>query len=117
MKTNTKIDPLLVPEIVGQAKQAAESAASDYFHNRLGGEDRMLCGFAWVNIRGIHGNSKLAKTLAKYDITKDYLGHLCWWNPSRFGCQNIDTLEAGAIAAAETLRKYGFDAIAQSRLD
>jgi hypothetical protein len=31
--------------------------------------------------------------------------------------QNVDTLEAGAEAAAKVLRKYGFEAYSGSRLD
>jgi hypothetical protein len=33
------------------------------------------------------------------------------------GVQNIDTLEAGAEAAARVFEKYGFQAYAGSRLD
>jgi hypothetical protein len=39
------------------------------------------------------------------------------WNPSKYGCQNVDTLEAGAQAAADVFKKYGFRAYAGSRLD
>ena len=50
-------------------------------------------------------------------LTKDYTGSINMWNPSRYGCQNVDTLEAGAIAAADVFKKYGFRAYAGSRLD
>jgi hypothetical protein len=33
------------------------------------------------------------------------------------GVQNVDTLEAGADAAAKVFQKYGFEAYAGSRLD
>jgi hypothetical protein len=39
------------------------------------------------------------------------------WNPSNFGCQNVDTLEKGAEAAAAVFKRYGFEAYAGSRLD
>ena len=117
MKTKLKINPDALPLILAEAEQAAKEASNKYFHDQLGGMDRMLCGFAWINIRGIHGNSKLAKVFAKHGIRKDYSGYLCWWNPASFPCQNIDTLEAGALAAGKVLQKYGIDAIAQSRLD
>jgi hypothetical protein len=39
------------------------------------------------------------------------------WNPSKFGCQNVDTLEEGARAAAAVFKSYGFEAYAGSRLD
>jgi hypothetical protein len=50
-------------------------------------------------------------------LRKDYSGGICMWNPSRYGCQNVDTLEEGARAAADVFRKYGFNAYAGSRLD
>jgi hypothetical protein len=39
------------------------------------------------------------------------------WNPSKFNCQNVDTLEAGADAAAAVFKSYGFTAYSGSRLD
>ncbi|MCP4493474.1 MAG: hypothetical protein GY820_40140, partial [Gammaproteobacteria bacterium] len=39
------------------------------------------------------------------------------WNPSGYPVQNIDTLEAGARAAAEVLKGSGITAYAASRLD
>jgi hypothetical protein len=48
---------------------------------------------------------------------KSYDGGLQLWNPSNFGCQNVDTLEAGARAYAEVLKRYGIQAYAGSRLD
>lgn len=51
-------------------------------------------------------------------LEKDWTGR-AWliWNPSKLGCQNIDTKEEGARAATEVFRKYGFDARTGSRLD
>jgi hypothetical protein len=111
-----------ITEIVKEAKQAAYAAADKYFKEKLGGQDRFACGFAWVNIYKLNGekiraNSKIGKALAAQNITKSYTGALQMWNPSGYGCQNVDTLEEGAQAAAEVFEKYGFTAYAGSRLD
>ena len=117
MKTKLTINPDILPAIIDEAALAAKQASDKYFETVLNGRDSGACGFAWIHIRGIHGNSKLAKALANYGITKDYSGALCWWNPARYCVQNVDCLESGAFNAATVLRKYGFDAMACSRLD
>ena len=106
-----------IPRVVREAKDAAYAAALKYFHEVLGGQDRMACGFAWVDIYGVKGNTKLGRALAAEGIRKSYSKSLQMWNPSQFGCQNIDTLEAGAAAAAAVFKRYGFEAYAGSRLD
>lgn len=109
--------PEMVPSIVAEAQNAAQSAAAKFFQEKLGGVDQYACGFAWVEIYGVKGNTKLGKALAAQGIRKSYSGGLQMWNPSKFGCQNVDTLEAGARAAADVFKKYGFTAYAGSRLD
>ena len=111
------VTPEQIPQVVEEAKRAAYAAASKYFQDVLGGQDRFACGFAWVNIYGVKGNTRLGKALGASGIRKDYRGGLQMWNPSNFGCQNVDTLEAGAEAAAAVFKKYGFEAYAGSRLD
>jgi len=106
-----------VPQIVAEAQEAAYQAAAKFFQEKLGGRDQLACGFAWVNIYGVKGNTRLGKALTKEGIRKAYGGGLQMWNPSKFGCQNVDTLEAGAEAAAQVFKKYGFTAYAGSRLD
>jgi hypothetical protein len=106
-----------VVAIVAEAKTAAYDAANKFFQEELGGRDQYACGFAWVNIYGIKGNTKMGKVMKAAGIGKDYTGALQIWNPSGFGCQNVDTLEQGARAAAEVFKKYGFTAYAGSRLD
>jgi hypothetical protein len=113
----TTVTPDMIPAIVKEAREAAFEAADNFFKTRLGGRDQLMCGFAWVNIHGIKGNTRIGKALKAMDITKCYEGSLQMWNPSRYGCQNVDTLEAGAHAAAEVFKKYGFTAYAGSRLD
>ena len=109
-------------DIVTEAKSAAYAAASKYFNEELGGVDQYACGFAWVNIysykgKRIDGRSKVAKVLKEAGVRQDWNRIFQIWNPSGFACQNIDTLEVGARAAAEVLKKYGFEAYAGSRLD
>jgi hypothetical protein len=111
------VAPEMVPQIVAEAQAAAKAAAAKFFQERLGGKDQYACGFAWVEIYGVKGNTKLGKALAAQGISKSYSGGLQMWNPSKFPCQNVDTLEAGADAAAAVFKKYGFRAYAGSRLD
>lgn len=107
----------MIPAIVDEAREAAYQAAAKFFREKLGGRDQYACGFAWVNIYGVKGNTRVGKALAAQGIRKAYGGGLQMWDPSKFGCQNVDTLEAGAQAAAEVFQKYGFTAYAGSRLD
>jgi len=104
-------------EIIREAKIAAANAANEYFMKTLGGQDRYACGFAWVNVYGVKGNTKLGKAMKAAGFSKSYDGAWQIWNPSNHGAQNVDTKEAGAVAAAEVLKRYGFTAYAGSRLD
>ena len=106
-----------VERMIAEARQAAYEAGMKFFYDKLGGKDQFACGFAWVNIYGIKGNTKLGKMLKAAGVTQDYTRAFSIWNPSGLPCQNIDAKEEGARAAAEVLRKYGFEAYAGSRLD
>jgi hypothetical protein len=106
-----------VNEIVREAQEAARKAALDFFQTRLGGRDQFACGFAWVNIYKVKGNTKLGKMLKAAGVRQDYTKAFQIWNPSGMPVQNVDTLEAGAEAAAKVFTKYGFEAYAGSRLD
>lgn len=103
--------------IVAEAKREAYLAADAYFKEKLGGQDQFSCGFAWVDIFGIKGNTKIGRYLKAAGVRKSYTGSFQIWNPSGYACQNIDTLERGAEAAAKVFEKYGFRAYAGSRLD
>jgi len=107
-----------VKEIIEQAKTVANQEATKFFNEKLNGEDKFACGFAWVSIYGIRANSKLGKELTALGITKEY-GEKSYklWNPSGLNVQNIDTKEAGAMACAKFLEQHGFRAYASSRLD
>jgi hypothetical protein len=106
-----------VNTIVNEARQAAREAAEKYFQEKLDGRDQFACGFAWVDIFGVKGNTRLGKAFKAAGIRKSYTGAYQIWNPSEMPVQNIDTLEAGAEAAAKVFEKYGFRAYAGSRLD
>jgi len=103
--------------IISEAKTAAHQAAKTYFEEKLGNVDQYACGFAWVNIYEVKGNTKLGRMLKAAGISQDHTKAFQIWNPSGFHCQNVDTLEAGAVAAAKVLRDHGFIAYAGSRLD
>ena len=106
-----------VKDIVAEACQAAQEAANLYFQTKLGGRDQFACGFAWVNICGIKGNTKMGRVLKEAGIRQDYTKAFQLWNPSGLPVQNIDCKEVGANAAALVLQKYGFQAFVGSRLD
>lgn len=103
--------------IVAEAKTEARNAADKFFQEKLGGVDQYSCGFAWVDIFGIKGNTKLGRIMKDAGLRKSYAGSFQIWNPAGMGVQNIDTLEAGAEAAAQVFERYGFRAYAGSRLD
>lgn len=103
--------------------EQAHGVAMDFLNKNFGGKDSYACGFAWVTIYPEHkGNTKAGraerKLLEEMGFRKDYTGKAYeFWNPSQWPGQNIDVKEAGARAAADVLRKYGFNAYAGSRLD
>ena len=111
------VNGVKVDTIVAEAKTAARVAAEKFFHEKLGGRDQFACGFAWVDIFGIKGNTKLGKAFKEAGISKSHTGAFQIWNPADMYVQNVDTLEAGAQAAADVFKKYGFTAYAGSRLD
>ena len=107
-----------VNAIVNEAKVAARDAADKFFQERLGGQDQFACGFAWVDIYGVRGNTRLGKMLKAAGLERsDYKKCFSIWNPADHNCQNVDTKEAGAYAAQKVFEKYGFRAYAGSRLD
>ena len=79
--------------------------------------EQAYCGFAWVNIWDIKGNTKLGKRMKAAGFDKDYTGAYSIWNPSGLGTQCMSTKEAGAQAAAKVFKAAGFTAYAGSRAD
>lgn len=98
-------------EVLEEAEQAAYMASKEYFETQLGSRDSWPCGFAWVEVSGVDGRSKMGKVFKELDV------HQYLWNPAKFSAQNVDTLYAGAQAAAMVLRKHGFNAYPSSRID
>ena len=83
----------------------------------------MLVGLLGLPIYPEHkGNTKAGKAerkiIEQLGFTKDWTGKAYQlWDPARYGGQNIDIKEAGAVAAADVLKRHGFKAYAGSRLD
>ena len=103
--------------IINEAKTAANTASREYLDVNLKGEDNYPCGFAWVKIYGIKGNTKLGKNMKAAGLEQDYSRAFSIWNPGDVNVQNVDVKEAGAEAAAEVFKSYGFRAYSGSRLD
>lgn len=100
----------IVQEARDEAYRAAQAALAKY-------GDRDACGFAWTNIYGVKGNTRLGKLLKAAGVRQDYTKAFQLWNPAGVGVQSMGILEAGAEAAAEVFRRYGFTAYAGSRMD
>ena len=104
--------------IMATAFQAADTYERDVMQGRWG-----ACGFAWVTVYPEHkGNTRAGKAeravLEQLGFRKDWTGKAYeLWNPSKYATQNVDTLEAGARAAAQLLKQHGYKAYAGSRLD
>lgn len=103
-----------VNEIVQEAMTEAHQAARNFLAQH---GDRDCCGFAWTNIYGVKGNTKLGKMLKAAGVRQDYTKAFQLWNPAKLPVQSLSVLEAGAEAAADVFRRYGFEAYAGSRMD
>ena len=101
----------------------AKAAADKFFQEKLNGQDAYACGFAWVTIKPKHkGNTKDGK--AERKVIRELGFELDWtgkafqlWNPGQYHGQNVNTKYEGARAAANVLKKYGFQATPGERLD
>ena len=96
------------------AKTAAFSAGNKHIEEH---GERAYCGFAWVDIRGIKGNTKLGRAMKAAGYEQDYTRAFSIWNPSGLATQCMSTKEAGARAAAKVFNDAGFTAFAGSRAD
>ena len=111
-----------IKQAIREAQEAAYEAADNLHRTRYNGVDQGACGFAWVNIyehNGVKlkGNTKMGRAMKDAGVRQDYTKAFSIWNPSGYPVQNVDVLEAGARAAADVFKKYGFTAYAGSRLD
>ena len=100
--------------IKAAALQHAQDAAVEYMDKH---GEHAYCGFAWVNIYGVKGSTKLGRRMKAAGFEKDYTGAYSIWNPSGFGTQCMSTKEAGARAAADVYKAAGFKCSAGSRAD
>ena len=100
--------------IKSAALQAAEDAANAHLEQY---GEHAYCGFAWINIYGVKGSTKLGRRMKAAGFEKDYTGAYSIWNPSGLGTQCMSTKEAGASAAAKVFSAAGFTAYAGSRAD
>lgn len=64
------------------------------------------CGFSWVYIKGVKGNTKLGRKLKSLGVHQDYTRQFQIWSPGYHG-QNVDNKIKAAHAYADTLAKYG----------
>jgi len=109
--------------IMQEAKTAAATAAQSFLDDwnaSTGGNqygEPMYCGFAWVNIYKIKGNTKLGRAMKQAGYEKSYDGSLQIYNPAGYGGQSMDVKEAGARAAAKVFEQYGFTAYPGGRAD
>jgi hypothetical protein len=58
-------------DIVAEACREAQTAADLYFQTKLNGQDAYACGFAWVNIYGVKGNTKLGRAMKAAGIRQE----------------------------------------------
>ena len=118
--TATMVD---VAAVKSEMLLAASNASAEYVARHYGGADSGACGFAWATLYPEHkGNTRAGKAerevFRALGFSPDWTGKsFQFWNPGKWGGQNIDTKEAGARAAVAVLKKYGFKASAGSRLD
>jgi hypothetical protein len=115
--TTTNLNDYTVEDlktIKAAALQHGRDAAEAYIEQY---GEQAYCGFAWVNIWDIKGNTKLGKRMKAAGFEKDYTGAYSIWNPSGLGTQCMSTKEAGASAAAQVFKAAGFKCSAGSRAD
>ena len=92
-----------IQAIIAKATSAATAASQEYLDTNLGGKDNYPCGFAWMNIYGVKGNTKLGRAMKQAGIRQDYTKAFQIYNPGGLSVQNVDVKEAGATAAAKVL--------------
>ena len=119
LDTITQDNTLLVDTAKKAAEQAQAKFLAEWTANTGGNEygEPMYCGFAWVNIYKIKGNTKLGRAMKTAGYTKDYTGAYQIYNPAGYGGQSMDVKEAGARAAAKVFEQYGFTAYPGGRAD
>ena len=115
--STTALNDYTVEDLVTLKAAAAQHAEDASMAHLAQYGEHAYCGFAWVNIWGIKGNTKLGKRMKAAGFEKDYTGAYSIWNPSGLGTQCMSTKEAGARACAQVFKAAGFTAYAGSRAD
>jgi len=106
-----------IQKILDEARSAGNAAASEYFIKELNSKDAYPCGFAWVEIHGVKGNTKLGKYLKLVGVRHNDYNRCFEFHGTDMMVQNMDVKYEGAKAASAVLRKYGFNAYAMERID
>jgi hypothetical protein len=102
--------------IIAEATQAARNEAADAYE-RNGNTDWDACGFAWVSIWGVKGNTRLGKALKAAGIEQSYDRSYQIWGGKFYSGQSVTIKEAACSAARDVFKRYGFEATVGSRLD
>lgn len=95
---------MLTAEIHQLATRNATIATEDYIMEH--GEHPFNCGFAWVEVFGIRGNTKEGKSFKAVGFDKSYDGGYKLWNPSKSFTQDMSAKMAGADAYVKTVKRY-----------
>lgn len=103
--------------IIQEATDAGRAAA-DAAYARNGNSDWDACGFAWVNLYNIKGNTRLGRALKALGVRQEYGSRAFHFNAnSCYTGQSISIKEAACDAMCTVFRRYGFTAYVGSRLD
>ena len=102
-----------------KALVAAALTTQAFCDKHFAGKDGGPCGFAWVTLTGVHGNSRTAKEAKSLGYRKSYgQKGLELYNPSGWHGQSVDAKYAGASEYARVMREEtGLDVYATDRLD
>ena len=104
-----------IQAIRNEAEVAANLAQAEFL-KKYG--DGAYCGFAWVEVFVDRTNSAEAKLLKSIGFKASWKRKcLNLWKAGSYHGQCMATLEAGAQAYAEVLKKHGFRAYMGSRAD
>lgn len=107
--------PSYVEHAVTNATQAAKEASSAYLKQY---PHVYPCGFAWVEVYGVKGSTKLGKALIACGMHKNYGSGLRLSGNAWSMSQSMGANEEGARAAAKVLGDLlGVRAYAASRID
>jgi hypothetical protein len=113
-----------IPSIIEEAQRAGNEAFNKVVPQPMVVTDGRqqwhcddgVCGFAWINLKGVRSNSKIGKAFIAAGFSKNtYERCLQYWvhSPS----QSMTRKEAFAFAFADVLKRKGISAYVGSRMD